>query len=78
MIPEDIKQLLHELRVIGGGHVEYESGDDREMLQSFLAAKGMTLPTDDAADWHAIHNMLEHEKKRIKKEMDDYYRAFLW
>lgn len=78
MIPEDIKQTLHDLRVIGGGHEVYESGNDQEMLQNFMASKGLSFQDKADTDWEAIRHMLNQEKAKMKKEMDDYYRAFMW
>ncbi|MGE5702798.1 MAG: hypothetical protein ACM32O_09735 [Clostridia bacterium] len=78
MIPEKIHQLLHELRIIGGGHEVYESGDDRQMLHNLLAARGVSFSESSDTDWTIVERMLTDEKNRMKKEMDDYYRAFLW
>lgn len=63
MIPENIKQLLHDIRLIGGGMKQYEHPDDWQLIRN-LVGEQLEIDLSDATPdyWEKLHASLENEK----------------
>ncbi|MBO8162183.1 MAG: hypothetical protein H0Z34_00520 [Brevibacillus sp.] len=77
MIPEEIRQLLHDIRLIGGGRDRYDSPDDWEVIENILDARNVRVDRD-TPDWELIRRVLLEEKEAVKEEMDQFYWDAYW
>ncbi len=78
MIPEDIKQLLHEIRLIGGGIEKYDAPDDWRLIQNIMDERHITMEQVASVDWAATKQILLEEKRRAQEKMDEFYRDAIW
>ncbi|WP_134682700.1 hypothetical protein [Brevibacillus migulae] len=74
MIPDEIKRLLHDIRLIGGGIKKYESGDDMVLMRN-LIGEGINVDLMDATpeNWDRVKAALEQEKSKAQEIMDARY-----
>lgn len=76
-IPAEVKELLHDIRLIGGGRKRYDSPDDWDVIRNIL--QHQNLPVDfHQPDWPQIRKALIKEKERVIKEMDEFYWDGYW
>ena len=77
MIPEDVRQLLHDIRLIGGGKDRYDSPDDWDVILTILERQNRTVDPNHP-DWQLIREALAQEKERVQREMDEFYWDGFW
>jgi len=77
MIPEDVRQLLHDIRLIGGGKDRYDSPDDWDVILTILERQNRTVDPHHP-DWQLIREALAQEKERVQREMDEFYWDGFW
>ncbi|UFJ41836.1 hypothetical protein LOK74_04855 [Brevibacillus humidisoli] len=77
MIPADVKQLLHDIRLIGGGEDRYDSPDDWDVIYNILDRQNAAVDPD-SPDWQIIREALAREKDEIQQEMDRFYWDGFW
>lgn len=74
MIPDDIKGLLHDIRLIGGGMKEYELSDDWQLIRS-LVGDELAVDSSDATPefWEKLHVTLEAQKEIALNKAEKRY-----
>ncbi|GIO07276.1 hypothetical protein J31TS6_33040 [Brevibacillus reuszeri] len=74
MIPEDIKLLLHDIRLIGGGMKEYEHPDDWQLIRNLLGDP-QTVDLSDATPeyWEQMKASLEAVKEVAMEKAEKRY-----
>ncbi|WP_019119881.1 hypothetical protein [Brevibacillus massiliensis] len=80
MIPEDVKQLLHDIRLIGGGMKQYEHPDDWQLIRNLIGDQMDVDLMDATADyWEQMKSCLESEKaKALEKAEKRYYHGLYY
>ncbi|MFD2372078.1 hypothetical protein ACFSO0_19310 [Brevibacillus sp. GCM10020057] len=74
MIPENIKLLLHDIRLIGGGMQEYENPDDWQLIRS-LVGDELAVDYSDATPefWDKLHASLAAQKEIALEKAEKRY-----
>lgn len=74
MIPENIRLLLHDIRLIGGGMREYENPDDWQLIRS-LVGEELAVDSSDATPefWKKLHASLEAQKETALEKAEKRY-----
>ncbi|MGN7468633.1 hypothetical protein [Brevibacillus sp. SAFN-007a] len=74
MIPETIKQLLHDIRLIGGGMKQYEHPDDWQLIRNLVGDK-LEVDLSDATPefWEKLRASLESEKATALEKAERRY-----
>lgn len=74
MIPDEIKRVLHDIRLIGGGIRKYESSDDWQLIRNLIGGR-LDVDLADATPeyWDQIKSALESEKQQVQEIMDKRY-----
>lgn len=74
MIPDDIKLLLHDIRLIGGGMKHYEHPDDWQLIRNLTGEQLAVDLTDATPDyWEKIRSSLESEKAMALEKSEKRY-----
>ena len=78
MLPDDIKKMIHEIRVVGNFEEKYNGPDDQQVLQTILSEQHMQMPSGSSGDWSSVKQILADKKKELKKRSDEFYRNAYW
>jgi hypothetical protein len=74
MIPDNIKLLLHDIRLIGGGMKIYEHPDDWQLLRNLLGdQRDIDLSDATPQFWESIRLSLEQEKETAYERAEKRY-----
>ncbi|HZG17756.1 MAG TPA: hypothetical protein VE710_22470 [Candidatus Bathyarchaeia archaeon] len=74
MIPDEIKRILHDIRLIGGGIQKYESGDDMVLMRNLIGDwYDVDLMDATPENWDRVKAALENEKSKVQAIMDERY-----
>jgi len=78
MIPDEIHNLLHEIRLIGGGIRKYEHPDDWQLIRNLIGDRyNVDLADATPAFWDQIKQALTHAKENVQKIMDERFNKGL-
>lgn len=74
MIPDNIKLLLHDIRLIGGGMKQYEHPDDWQLIRNLIGGQ-ISVDLSDATPeyWDSIRASLEKEKEIAFEKAEKRY-----
>ncbi|QRG69593.1 hypothetical protein [Brevibacillus choshinensis] len=74
MIPDDIKLLLHDIRLIGGGMKIYEHPDDWQLIRNLLGDQQEVDLSDATPEfWDSIRHSLAEVKQTAFERSEKRY-----
>ncbi|MED1950509.1 hypothetical protein [Brevibacillus centrosporus] len=74
MIPENIKLLLHDIRLIGGGMEEYENPDDWQLIRGLVGEEWNVDQCDATPEfWEKLKASLEQHKEVAMSKAEKRY-----
>ena len=78
MIPDEVKKLIHDIRLVGNYDEKYNSPDDRIVLKNCLADLPVQIPSGEQADWSTVKQALKDKKSELLYRSEDYFQKGTW